>query len=96
MIDCFAVQWASRSIRNRQSLHPTFTHGSTLGLYEVLVGKPFITDMITDSVIHCFFIEADKIYPLLKAGHDIEEFLWQVRGLSYCTFKSSNSWIFLI
>nr|CAD20320.1 putative Na/H antiporter [Cymodocea nodosa] len=71
------VKWASKTLSNRQSLHPTFLHGSTLGLYEVLVGKPFICDMITDSLVHCFFIEAEKIVPLLRSDPDIEEFLWQ-------------------
>ncbi|XP_050375033.1 sodium/hydrogen exchanger 7 isoform X5 [Argentina anserina] len=32
------VKWTSESIKNRHLLHPTFTHGSTLGLYEVLTG----------------------------------------------------------
>ena len=65
-------------IRNKYSLHPTFAHGSTLGLYEVLIGKPYICDIITDSVIMGFFIEAEKILSVLGTNHAIEDFLWQV------------------
>ncbi|KAK6921584.1 hypothetical protein RJ641_012091 [Dillenia turbinata] len=71
------VKWSSMSIRNKHSLHPTFTHGSTLGLYEVLIGKPNICDMITDSVVLCFFLEANKILTLLRSDPAIEDFLWQ-------------------
>ncbi|XP_058108443.1 sodium/hydrogen exchanger 8-like isoform X1 [Magnolia sinica] len=71
------VKWSSKSLKNRHSLHPTFSHGSTLGLYEVLIGKPYICDMITDSVVHCFFIEAEKILSVLRSDSAIEEFLWQ-------------------
>ncbi|KAL8157682.1 sodium/hydrogen exchanger 8-like [Apium graveolens] len=71
------VKWASRSIRNKHALHPTFTHGSSLGLYEVVNGKPYICDMITDSVVLCFFIEAEKILALLSSDPAIEDFLWQ-------------------
>lgn len=71
-------QWSSKSLRNRHSLHPTFSHGSTLGLYEVLIGKPFICDVITDSAVHCFFIEAEKILSILRSDSAVEEFLWQV------------------
>ncbi|OMO72604.1 hypothetical protein COLO4_27555 [Corchorus olitorius] len=71
------VKWTSKSIRNKHSLHPTFTHGSTLGLYEVLIGKPYICDMITDSVVLCFFIESDRILSLLRSDPAVEDFLWQ-------------------
>lgn len=71
------VKWASKSLRNKHSLHPTFTHGSTLGLYEVLTGKPYICDMITDSVVLCFFIEAEKILSVLGSDPAVEDFLWQ-------------------
>ncbi|KAJ8635853.1 hypothetical protein MRB53_010120 [Persea americana] len=71
------VKWSSKSLRNRHSLHPTFSHGSTLGLYEVLSGKPFIYDVITDSAVHCFFIDAEKILSILRSDSAVEEFLWQ-------------------
>ncbi|KAK7848722.1 sodium/hydrogen exchanger 7 [Quercus suber] len=71
------VKWTSKSIKNKHSLHPTFTHGSTLGLYEVLSGKPNICDMITDSVVLCFFIESEKILSVLGSDSSVEDFLWQ-------------------
>ena len=71
-------QWKSKSRKNKHSLHPTFTHGSTLGLYEVLSGKPNICDMITDSVVLCFFIESEKILSVLGSDPLVEYFLWQV------------------
>lgn len=77
LISIGVVKWASKSLSNRHSLHPTFSHGSTLGLYEVLTGKPYICDMITDSVVHCFFIETEKILTLLRSDPVIEDFLWQ-------------------
>ncbi|XP_024027399.1 sodium/hydrogen exchanger 8 [Morus notabilis] len=71
------VKWMSKSLKNKHSLHPTFTHGSTLGLYEVLTGKPYICDMITDSVVLCFFVEADNILSVLRSDPSVEDFLWQ-------------------
>ena len=75
---CYVWQWTSKSLKNKHSLHPTFTHGSTLGLYEVLTGKPYICDIITDSVVLCFFIETDNILSLLRSDPSVEDFLWQV------------------
>ncbi|XP_072989939.1 sodium/hydrogen exchanger 8 [Typha latifolia] len=77
LISLGAVKWASKSLSSKHSLHPVFSHGSTLGLYEVLTGKPYICDMITDSVVHCFFIETEKIQSLLRSDSAIEDFLWQ-------------------
>lgn len=71
-------QWTSKSTRNKHSLHPTFTHGSTLGLYEVLTGKPYICDIIADSVVFCFFVEAEKILAVFNSDPAVEDFLWQV------------------
>lgn len=72
------VQWASKSLSSRHSLHPTFSHGSTLGLYEVLTGKPYLCDMVADSVVRCFYIEGEKILSLLRSDPAVETFLWQV------------------
>ncbi|KAH8495924.1 hypothetical protein H0E87_018921 [Populus deltoides] len=72
------VKWTSKKIRSRHSLHPTFTHGSTLGLYELLVGKRCMCDIITDSVVLCFFIESEKILSVLGSDPAVEDFLWQV------------------
>ncbi|XP_010276296.1 PREDICTED: sodium/hydrogen exchanger 8 [Nelumbo nucifera] len=71
------VKWTSKSLKSKHSLHPTFSHGSTLGLYEVLTGKPYICDIITDSVVHCFFLETEKILSLLRSDPSVEEFLWK-------------------
>nr|TKV92145.1 hypothetical protein SEVIR_9G144600v2 [Setaria viridis] len=64
-----------------QSLDPVLLHGSTLGLYEVLTGKPYICDMIMDSVMHHFFIEAEKIELLRHSDPSAEAFLWQESAL---------------
>ncbi|KAM5566575.1 sodium/hydrogen exchanger 8 [Rosa sericea] len=77
LISTGVVKWTSKSIKNKHSLHPTFTHGSTLGLYEVLTGKPYICDIITDSVVLCFFIENHKIHSMLRSDPSVEDFLWQ-------------------
>ncbi|XP_057544357.1 sodium/hydrogen exchanger 8 isoform X1 [Amaranthus tricolor] len=71
------VKWASKNRKNKHSLHPTFTHGSTLGLYEVLIGKPYFCDMITDSVAVCFFVEAEKILSALGSDSAVEHFFWK-------------------
>ncbi|XP_061367084.1 sodium/hydrogen exchanger 8 [Gastrolobium bilobum] len=71
------VKWESKTIRNKHSFYQTFTHGSTLGLYEVLTRRPYICDVITDSMVFCFFLEADKIISCLKSDPSVEDFLWQ-------------------
>ncbi|GMN38291.1 hypothetical protein TIFTF001_007530, partial [Ficus carica] len=71
------IKWLSKILKSKHSLQPTFTHGSTLGLYEVLTGKPYICDMMTDSVVLCFFVETDKILSVLRSDPSIEDFLWQ-------------------
>ncbi|XP_052204612.1 sodium/hydrogen exchanger 7 isoform X4 [Diospyros lotus] len=80
------VKWKSKSLRNKHSLHPTFTHGSTLGLYEVLIGKPYMCDMITDSVVLCFFIEAEKILTLFRSDPAVEDFLWKESAIILAKF----------
>ncbi|KAK1407850.1 hypothetical protein QVD17_39477 [Tagetes erecta] len=69
----------SNKIKKRFSLHPTFAHGSTLGLYEVLTGKRYICDIITGSVVLGFFIEAEKILSVLGSDNADDTFLWQER-----------------
>ncbi|KAI7743537.1 hypothetical protein M8C21_000736 [Ambrosia artemisiifolia] len=71
-------QWDSKKIKKRYSLHPTFAHGSTLGLYEVLTGKRYMCDIITDSVVLGFFIEAEKILSVLGTDDAVDDFLWQI------------------
>lgn len=71
------VKWSSRSISNKHLLRPTFAHGSTLGIYEALAEKPYLCDIVTDSVVHCFFIETEKIHSALRSNPDVEDFFWQ-------------------
>ncbi|KAJ6324195.1 hypothetical protein OIU76_011489 [Salix suchowensis] len=71
------VKWTSNSIRSTHSLHPTFTHGSTLGLYEVLVGKCYLYDITANSLVLCFFIESEKILSVLESDPAVEDFLWK-------------------
>ncbi|KAL6566292.1 Son of sevenless 1 [Orobanche gracilis] len=69
------VKWSSK--RNKHLLHPAFTHGSTLGLYEVLAEKPYICDIITDSVVLCFFIAAENIFSAMRYDPAVEDFFWR-------------------
>ncbi|XP_022638978.1 sodium/hydrogen exchanger 7 isoform X2 [Vigna radiata var. radiata] len=71
------VKWESKMTTTKHSFYPTFTHGSTLGLYEVLTGRPYICDVITDSVVFCIFLEASKIISCLKSDPSTENFLWE-------------------
>ncbi|EPS63755.1 hypothetical protein M569_11027, partial [Genlisea aurea] len=72
------VKWSSKSISSHsRPLHPTFTHGSTLGLYEVLTAKPYICDVIADSVVICFFLETETVLSACKSDPALEDFFWQ-------------------
>nr|ADK60916.1 plasma membrane Na+/H+ transporter [Distichlis spicata] len=81
LVSIGVVKWTSQRLSSGHSLDPILSHGSTLGLYEVLIGKPYICDMITDSVVHCFFVEAEKIEQLRQSDPSIEVFLWQESAL---------------
>ncbi|XXG72695.1 hypothetical protein AAC387_Pa07g1736 [Persea americana] len=76
LISSGIVKFSSKR-RHIHSLPLTFSHGSTLGLYEVLIGKPYICDVITDSVVHCFFIDSGKILSVLRSYSAVEEFFWK-------------------
>eukprot|EP00268_Persea_americana_P013267 TRINITY_DN15789_c0_g1_i4.p1 TRINITY_DN15789_c0_g1~~TRINITY_DN15789_c0_g1_i4.p1 ORF type:complete len:542 (+),score=89.32 TRINITY_DN15789_c0_g1_i4:146-1771(+) len=76
LISSGIVKFSSKR-RHMHSLPLTFSHGSTLGLYEVLIGKPYICDIITDSVVHCFFIDSGKILSVLRSYSAVEEFFWK-------------------
>jgi hypothetical protein len=56
----------------------------------VLIGKPYICDMTTDSVAHCFFIETEKIEELRHSDPSIEDFLWQVMYILYSYYTHSR------
>ncbi|XP_049403830.1 sodium/hydrogen exchanger 8 [Solanum stenotomum] len=75
------VKWSSKSTSNMHLLHPSFSHGSTLGLYEVLVGKPYICDIITDSVALCFSVDSERILTALRSDPAVEDFFWQESAL---------------
>ncbi|GER43354.1 sodium/hydrogen exchanger plant [Striga asiatica] len=69
------VKWSSKS--HKHLLHSSFTHGSTLGLYEVLAERPYMCDIVTDSVVLCFFIENEKIFSALRSDPAVEDFFWR-------------------
>ncbi|MCO5555569.1 hypothetical protein L7F22_009114 [Adiantum nelumboides] len=71
------VQWNNRASQGKHLLHPTFSHGSTLGLYEVLTGKPYLCNLTADSVVHCFFLEASQILSALRTRPEVEESFWR-------------------
>lgn len=71
------VKWNNTMSAGKHLLHPTFSHGSTLGLYEVLTGKPYLCDLRADSVVHCFFIEASQVLSALRRRPEVEEFFWK-------------------
>lgn len=75
------VKWASQRLSSMYSLDPILSHGSTLGLYEVLTGKSYICDMITNSLVHCFFIEAEKVDQLRRSDPSVEALVWQESAL---------------
>ncbi|KAJ6312828.1 hypothetical protein OIU77_014369 [Salix suchowensis] len=77
LLEALPSMWTSNSIRSTHSLHPTFTHGSTLGLYEVLVGKCYLYDITANSLVLCFFIESEKILSVLESDPAVEDFLWK-------------------
>ncbi|XP_058731196.1 sodium/hydrogen exchanger 8-like [Vicia villosa] len=71
------VKLESKMIQSKHPFYPTFTHGSTLGLYEVLCGRAYICNVVTDSAVTCLFVEASKIISCLKSDPSLEGFLWQ-------------------
>ncbi|KAJ7546491.1 hypothetical protein O6H91_08G041700 [Diphasiastrum complanatum] len=71
------VKWSRKATTDWHLLHPTFSHGSTLGLYEALTGKPHLCDVTADSVVHCFSIETSAILSALQSEPNVEDFFWQ-------------------
>lgn len=76
------VKWNNKATSGQRLSQPTFSHGSTLGLYETLTGKPYLCDIITDSVVHSFFIERSRILLVQKENPELEDFLWQESALA--------------
>lgn len=44
----------------------------------MLVGKPYICDIITDSVALCFSVDNERILTALRSDPAVEDFFWQV------------------
>ncbi|XP_069153169.1 sodium/hydrogen exchanger 8-like isoform X3 [Solanum lycopersicum] len=72
------------SVRSRRSPFPinchvdsTYHRGSVLGLYEALVGKPYLSDMVTDSVAFCVKIKLEWVISVLARDNAVEELLWK-------------------
>lgn len=72
------------SVRSKRSPFPihcpvdsTYRQGSVLGLYEALVGKPYLCDMVTDYVAFCIEIKLESIISVLACGNGVEELLWK-------------------
>lgn len=76
------VQCNSKATNGQQLHQPTFSLGSTLGLFEALTGRPYLCDIVTRSVVHCFFIERSKILSVQKEHPELEDFLWQESALA--------------
>jgi hypothetical protein len=72
------VKWSNKASNGHRLLHPTFSYGSTLGLYETLTGKPFLCNIVAESVVHCFYIDRAKILSITLIHPELENFLWQV------------------
>ncbi|PHU17102.1 Sodium/hydrogen exchanger 7 [Capsicum chinense] len=72
------------SVRSKRSPIPvhypvdsTYPRGSILGLYEALVVKPYLCDMVTDSVALCNEIKLESIISVLSRENGVEELLWK-------------------
>ncbi|BBN12428.1 Na+:H+ antiporter [Marchantia polymorpha subsp. ruderalis] len=76
-----SVKWTRTKSTGRQLLHPTFPHGSTLGLYECLTGRPRLCTIAADSVAHCFFIDSAKLMAVSASEPGLEDFFWQESAL---------------
>lgn len=76
------MKWNNNLSAGKHLLHPNFSHGSTLGLYEVLTGKPGLCDLTTDSVVRCFFIEGAQILSAMRIRPEVEEFFWKESSLA--------------
>ncbi|CAN4087562.1 unnamed protein product [Withania somnifera] len=81
LISTGVVKWLSKRASNVHLLNPTFSHGSTLSLYEMLVGKPYICDIITDSMALCFSVDSERILTALRSDPARGDFFWQESAL---------------
>ncbi|KAH0682336.1 hypothetical protein KY290_020925 [Solanum tuberosum] len=59
-------------------VYSTYHRGSVSGLYEAVVGKPYLSDMVTDSVSLCIETELESIISVLACENVVEQLLWKV------------------
>lgn len=55
-----------------------FHQGSILGLYEALVGKPYVCNMVADFVVICISFEVKEIVPLIESSGGAKHLFWKV------------------
>ncbi|CAI6006309.1 unnamed protein product [Closterium sp. NIES-65] len=78
-----ALQWTSKAAEAEAEAHgqhlipPLFAHGSSVGLYETLRGCAHQYSVTADSVLHCFFIDRQRIMAAKSSSDAIEDFLWK-------------------
>ncbi|CAI5469301.1 unnamed protein product [Closterium sp. Yama58-4] len=76
-------QWTSARAEAEAEAHghrfipPLFAHGSSVGLYETLRGCTYMSTVTADSVLHCFFIDRQRIMDAASSSDAIEDFLWK-------------------
>ncbi|CAI5944210.1 unnamed protein product [Closterium sp. NIES-64] len=80
------AKWTSARAEAEAEAHghrfipPLFAHGSSVGLYETLRGCAYMSTVAADSVLHCFFIDRQRIMDAAGSSDAIEDFLWKVRS----------------
>ncbi|CAI7743662.1 unnamed protein product [Closterium sp. NIES-54] len=77
------AKWTSKAAEAEAEAHgqhlipPLFAHGSSVGLYETLRGCAHQYSVMADSVLHCFFIDRQRIMAAKSSSDAIEDFLWK-------------------
>lgn len=73
------LQWSSQARVHLQSaLCPHFAHATTVGLYESLLGIRRLSTVTADSVLHCFFIDRQRILAASQSSNAVADFIWKV------------------
>ncbi|CAI5478764.1 unnamed protein product [Closterium sp. Yama58-4] len=68
---------AEAEAHGQRFIPPLFAHGSSVGLYETLRGCAYMSTVTADSVLHCFFIDRQRIMDAAGSSDAIEDFLWK-------------------
>ncbi|GJP65109.1 hypothetical protein CLOP_g22013, partial [Closterium sp. NIES-67] len=77
------AKWTSKAAEAEAEAHgqhlipPLFAHGSSVGLYETLRGCAHQYSVVADSVLHCFFIDRQRILAAKDSSDAIQDFLWK-------------------